>query len=63
MVAWVRKEEKASENRQRKREVEEADKVEVAPGVNVVSLRRLEPRWLDRPKDSPSGVGCAGREA
>ena len=35
MAAWVRKEEKASENWQRKREIKEADKVEVAPGVTV----------------------------
>ena len=41
MAAWVREEEKASENRQRKREVEEADKVEVAPGVTTSSLRRF----------------------
>ena len=34
-------EEKASEHMQRKREVEEADKVEVAPGVTVASLRRF----------------------
>ena len=31
MAAWVKEEEKASEHRQRKREAEEADKVEVAP--------------------------------
>ena len=40
MAAWVREEEKASEIRQRKREAEQADKVEVAPGVTVASLRR-----------------------
>ena len=33
MAAWVREEEKASENRQREREAEEVDKVEVAPRV------------------------------
>ena len=38
MAAWVREEEKGSENRQRKRETEEADEVEVAPGVTVASL-------------------------
>ena len=38
MAAWVKEEEKASERRQRKREAEEADNVEVAPGVTVVSL-------------------------
>ena len=41
MAAWVKEEEKASEHRQRKREAEEADKVEVAPGVTVASLRRF----------------------
>ena len=44
MVAGVREEKKAPENRQRKREAEEADKVEVVPGVTVGSLRVLEPR-------------------
>ena len=32
MAAWVKGEEKASEHRQRKREAEEADEVEVEPG-------------------------------
>ena len=41
MAAWVKDEEKASEHRQRKREADEADKVEVAPGVTVASLRRF----------------------
>ena len=41
MVAWVREEENASNQRQKKREAEEADKVEVAPGVTVASLRRF----------------------
>ena len=40
MAAWVG-EEKASVNRQSKREAEEADKVEVASGVAVASLRRF----------------------
>ena len=39
MAAWAREEEKASENQQRKREAEEAGKVEVAPGLTVKSLR------------------------
>ena len=39
MAAWMREEEKASEHRQRKREAQEADKVEVAPGVTVASWR------------------------
>ena len=34
-------EENASNQRQKKREAEEADKVEVAPGVTVASLRRF----------------------
>ena len=40
MAAWVREEENASNQRQKKREAEEAGKVEVAPGVTVASLRR-----------------------
>ena len=38
---WVREEEKASENRLRKREAEDAGKVGVAPGVTVRSLGRF----------------------
>ena len=41
MAAWVKEEEKASEHWQWKRKVEETDKVEVAPGVTVASLRRF----------------------
>ena len=41
VAAWVREEENASNQRQKKREAEEADKVEVAPGVTVASLRRF----------------------
>ena len=41
MAAWVREEENASDQRQKKRDAEEADKVEVAPGVTVASLRRF----------------------
>ena len=41
MVAWVKEEENASKHRQTEREAEEADKVEVAPGVTVASLRRF----------------------
>ena len=40
MAAWVKEEENASNQRQNKREAEEADKVEVAPGVTA-SLRRF----------------------
>ena len=41
MAAWVREEENASNQRHKKREAEEAKKVEVAPGVTVASLRRF----------------------
>ena len=41
MAAWVKEEEKVFERRQRKREAEEADKVEVAPGLTVASMRRF----------------------
>ena len=41
MAAWVKEEENASNQRQKKREAVEADKVEVAPGVTVGSLRRF----------------------
>ena len=40
-AAWVKEEENASKHRQKKRDAEEADKVEVAPGVTVASLRRF----------------------
>ena len=46
MAAWARKEEKTSEHRQRKREAEEADKVEVAPGVTVANLRRFRATFI-----------------
>ena len=59
MAAWVREEENASNQRQKKREAEEADKVEVAPGVTVASLRRFRTAFLDQPKDSLSDVDCA----
>ena len=52
MAAWVKEEEKASEHRQRKREAEEADKVEVAPGVTVASLRRFRAALIGPSKDS-----------
>ena len=41
MAAWVKGEEDASKQRLKKREAEEADKEEVAPGVTVASLRRF----------------------
>ena len=41
MAACVKEEENASNQRQKKRQAKEADKVEVAPGVTVASLRRF----------------------
>ena len=41
MAAWVKGEENASKQWQKKGEAEEADKVEVAPRVTVASLRRF----------------------
>ena len=41
MAACVKKEEKASEHRQMKREGEETNKVEVTLGVTITSLRRF----------------------
>ena len=41
MVAWVREEGKASENRQRERQAKEAGKVEFALGMRLDSLRHF----------------------
>ena len=41
MTALVREEEKAADSRQRKREAEEASKVEFVHGVLIASLRRF----------------------
>ena len=41
MAAWAREEENASNQRQKKIEAEETDKVEVVPGVTVASLIRF----------------------
>ena len=46
MTAWVKEEENAFSHRQMKRDAEEADKVEVASGVNVASLRRFRPAFI-----------------
>ena len=62
MAAWVREEENASDQRQKKRDAEEADKVEVAPGVTVASLRRFRTALMGQPKDSLSDVDCAVSE-
>ena len=46
MAAWVREEENTSKKRQRNREAEEADKVKVASGVTVASLRRFKADFI-----------------
>ena len=53
MAAWVRGEEKASKIRQRKKEAEKADKVEVAPGVIVASLRYFRATLNDPTQELP----------
>ena len=60
MAARVKEEENAPDQRQKKREAEEADKVEVAPGVTVASLRRFRAALVET-KDSLSDVDCAVR--
>ena len=40
MAVWVMREENSSKHWPRKREAEDADKVEVAPEMTVASLRR-----------------------
>ena len=54
MAASVREEEKASENQQRKREAKEAEKVEVAPGVTVGSLRRVKAELIGPTQGLPN---------
>ena len=41
MAAWVREEEKASENRQMKKEAEKVHKIKITPEVTVPSLRHF----------------------
>ena len=53
MAAWVREEENASNQRQKKREAEVADKVEVAPGVTVASLRRFRTALIGPTQELP----------
>ena len=53
MAAWVREEENASNQRQKKREAEEADKVEVAPGGTVASLRRFRAALIGQTQGLP----------
>ena len=58
MAAWVREEENASNQRQKKREAEEADKVEVAPGVTVASLRRFRTALIGPTQGLPKSTEC-----
>ena len=64
MAAWVKEEENASKHRQRKIQAEEADNVEVAPGVTVTSLRRFRAALIGPTQGLPSlsDVDCADRE-
>ena len=47
MAAWAKEEEKASQHRQSKRDVEGLDRVEAAPGLTVASLRRLKAALIE----------------
>ena len=53
MATWAREEEKASENQKRKREAEEADKVEVAPGAAVENLSRFRTALIGLTQEPP----------
>ena len=53
MAAWVKEEENASSQRQKKREAEKADKVEAAPGVTVASLRRFRAALIGPTQELP----------
>ena len=68
MAAWMREEEKKTfGNRQRKKEAEEGDKVDVAGGVTVRSLKHFRAALIGSTKDSQSGdnliVRCAESKA
>ena len=63
MATWGKEEENTFENWKRKKETEKADKVGVAPGVTVASLRRFRAALIGRTKDTPSSVSCADRKA
>ena len=62
VTARVKGEENASNHRQKKREAEEADKVEVAHGVTVASLRRFRAALIGPTQGlTLSVVDCAVR--
>ena len=53
MAAWVKEEEKASQHRQKQREAEETDEVDVAPGVTVAGLRRFRAALIEPTQGLP----------
>ena len=53
MAAWAREEEKASGNRQTKREAEEADKVHLEPRVTVASFIHLKTALIGPTQELP----------
>ena len=55
----MREKENAPESRQRKREAEEADKIEVAPGVTVASLRRFRAALIGPTRKIPQAASAA----
>ena len=61
MTTWAREEEKASENRQRTSEAEEPDKVEVAPGVTVGSLKRFRAALIGPTQETPHAASAVCR--
>ena len=62
MAAWVKEDENVSSQRQKKGEAEEVDKVEVAPGVAVASLRRFRAAFIGPTQDlTKRHVDCAVR--
>ena len=59
VAQWVGEEGKASENRSSKREVEEADEVEVTPGVTIGRSRRVRAALIgcvDRKPEHPESL-------
>ena len=59
LAAWVRGEEKVSENRRRNSEAEGAGKVKVAPGVTVGSLRRFRAALIGPTQGTPESASAA----
>ena len=53
MAAWVKEDEKASEHRQRKTETKQVDKVQVAPGVTIASLRCFRAALIGPTRELP----------